>query len=131
MAVFMPIIKCLDIMQDFQNDKRKLCYQKRHMAIKTFHSLVAILTTAKFTVETEEVFDAEVFCVIDTFCTSDPQLAAWKVFKYGVNFGLYFPAFGPEITPYFDTFHAVIALSGYGLNEAKMICFNYGIRRLI
>ena len=46
------------------------------MAIKTFHSLVAILTTAKFTVETEEVFDAEVFCVIDTFCTSDPQLAA-------------------------------------------------------
>ena len=39
---------------------------------------------------------------------------AWKVSKYGVISGLYFPAFelntgkyGPEITPYLDTFHAV------------------------
>ena len=39
---------------------------------------------------------------------------AWKVSKYGVVSGPYFPVFspnignyGPEITPYFDTFHAV------------------------
>ena len=51
-------------------------------------------------------------------------LTAWKVSKYGVISGPYFPAFGlnteryevfnrnagkhgPEITPYLDTFHAV------------------------
>ena len=50
---------------------------------------------------------------------------AWKVSKYGVFFGPYFPVFGlnteiygvfspnagkygPEKTPYLDTFHAVI-----------------------
>ena len=43
---------------------------------------------------------------------------AWKVSKYGVFSGLYFPAFGlntdqnvekygPEKTPYLDTFHTV------------------------
>ena len=39
---------------------------------------------------------------------------AWKVFKYGVFSGLYFPVFspntgkyGPEKTPYLDTFHTV------------------------
>ena len=44
--------------------------------MKTFHSLVAILTIAKFTVETEGVFDTEVFSEIDTFRTSDPQFTA-------------------------------------------------------
>ena len=41
-------------------------------------------------------------------------ITAWKVSKYGVISGPYFPVFelntgkyGPEITPYFDTFHAV------------------------
>ena len=40
---------------------------------------------------------------------------AWKVSKYGVISGLYFPVFGlnkgqygPEITPYLDTFQAVL-----------------------
>ena len=32
----------------------------------------------------------------------------WKVSKYGVISGSYFPVFGPEITPYSDTFHAVL-----------------------
>ena len=38
----------------------------------------------------------------------------WKVFKYGVSSGPYFPVFspnmgkyGPEKTPYLDTFHEV------------------------
>ena len=31
----------------------------------------------------------------------------WKVSKYGVISGPYFPVFGPEITPYLDTFHTV------------------------
>ena len=42
------------------------------------------------------------------------QHTAWKVSKYGVISGPYFPVFGPntgkygpEITPYLDTFHAV------------------------
>ena len=42
------------------------------------------------------------------------HITAWKVSKYGVISGLYFPVFspntgkyGPEITPYLDTFHAV------------------------
>ena len=43
---------------------------------------------------------------------------AWKVSKYGVISGLYFPVLslntgnhGPELTPYLDTFHVVILLS--------------------
>ena len=48
-------------------------------------------------------------------CPSDrgklliPQEAftAWKVSKYGDFSGPYFPVFGPEKTPYLDTFHAV------------------------
>ena len=32
---------------------------------------------------------------------------AWKVSKYGVISGPYFPVFGPAITPYLDTLHAV------------------------
>ena len=33
---------------------------------------------------------------------------AWKVSKCGVISGPYFSLFGPEITPYLDTFHSVI-----------------------
>ena len=39
---------------------------------------------------------------------------AWKVSKYGVISGPYFLVFGPEITPYFDTFHAVQGWATYG-----------------
>ena len=42
---------------------------------------------------------------------------AWKVSKYGVIYGSYFPAanlktgkYGPEIAPYLDTFHAVLLI---------------------
>ena len=44
----------------------------------------------------------------------DKYDTAWKVSKYGAISGLYFPVFspntgkyGPEKTPYLDTFHAV------------------------
>ena len=46
----------------------------------------------------------------------DPRIqnTAWKVSKYGVISGPYFPVlglntgkYGPEITPYLDPFHAV------------------------
>ena len=47
---------------------------------------------------------------------SDLEITAWKVFKYGVFSGPYFPVFGlnigkyePEKTPYWDTFHVVNA----------------------
>ena len=48
------------------------------------------------------------------------EFTAWKVSKYGVFSGPYFPAFGlnlaslnagkygPENTPYLDTFHIVV-----------------------
>ena len=43
-------------------------------------------------------------------------LTAWKVSKYSAISGPYFPVFGlntrkhgPELTPYLDTFHAVVA----------------------
>ena len=32
---------------------------------------------------------------------------SWKMSKYGVISGPYFPVFGPEKTPYSDTFHTV------------------------
>ena len=50
------------------------------------------------------------------------------MFKYGVNSGPYFPAFGlnteryevyrPEITPYLDTFYALPKLDGNSLASA-------------
>ena len=51
---------------------------------------------------------------------------AWKVFKYGVITGPYFPVFSPntgkyrpEITPYMDTFHAVLSYN-MGLINLKL-----------
>ena len=48
-------------------------------------------------------------------CNYREMFTAWKVFKFGVISGPYFPVFGlntgksgPEITPYMDTFHAVV-----------------------
>ena len=35
------------------------------------------------------------------------NFTVWKVSKYRVSSGLYFPVFGQEETPYLDTFHAV------------------------
>ena len=40
--------------------------------------------------------------------SNEIRYTAWKVSKYGVFSGPYFPAFGPEKTPYLETFHAVI-----------------------
>ena len=56
------------------------------MEMKTFHSLVAILTITKFIVETEEAFDTEDFSVIDAFHTSDPMnLPTIVLSGYGLN----------------------------------------------
>ena len=53
----------------------------------------------------------------DFFQRSPIGFAAWKVSKYRVFSGPYFPVFGlntgkygPEKTPYLDIFHAVIAM---------------------
>ena len=35
------------------------------------------------------------------------DITAWKVSKYGIFSGPHFPVFGPEKTPYLDTFQAV------------------------
>ena len=49
-------------------------------------------------------------------------ITAWKVSKYGVISGPYFPVFspnvekyGPDITPYLETFHAVDVSYGFVL----------------
>ena len=39
------------------------------------------------------------------------SFTAWKVPKYWVISGPYFPVFGPEITPYLDTFHTIFLFS--------------------
>ena len=41
----------------------------------------------------------------------------WKVSKYGVFSGPYFPVFGPEKTPYLSTFHAVLINSNFNLYQ--------------
>ena len=62
---------------------------------------------------------------------------AQKVSKYGVISGLYFPVFGlnteiygvnygpkkygPEITPYLDTFHAVKILSTHKATQKRLL----------
>ena len=52
--------------------------------------------------------------------SSAVTLTAWKVTKYGVFSGPYFPIFspnagkcGPEQTPHLDTFHTASVLSTY------------------
>ena len=49
---------------------------------------------------------------------------AWKVSKYGVISGPYFPAFGPEITPYLDTFYAVVGLQFVSLQAEQFKSHN-------
>ena len=51
---------------------------------------------------------------------------AWKASKYGVFSGPYFPVFnpntgkyGPEITPYLDTFHAVMVYMVYSFTISR------------
>ena len=63
--------------------------------------------------------------LIRNYARSEHIYTVWKVSKYGVISGPYFPAVGmntgkggPEITPYLDTFHAVL------LNKSLMENFN-------
>ena len=44
----------------------------------------------------------------------------WKVSKYGVFSGPYFPAFGQEKTPYLDSFHAVDYVRHYWRSWSKL-----------
>ena len=45
----------------------------------------------------------------------------WKVSKHGVISDPYFPVFRPEITPYLDTFHAVLIAHNMLLNYLNLI----------
>ena len=62
---------------------------------------------------------------------------AWKVSKYGVTSGLYFPVlglntrnYGPEITPYLDNFHAVQQADNiFGLNP-QLLCWQIDTKKL-
>ena len=63
--------------------------------------------------------------------------SAWKVSKYGVISGPYFAVFelntgkcGPEITPYLDTFQAVLVFTlGWHSAENTMLIFVIFIER--
>ena len=44
------------------------------------------------------------------------RITAWKVSKYGVFSGPYFPVFEPEKTPYLDSFHVVVDYYHQNLN---------------
>ena len=55
----------------------------------------------------------------------------WKASKYGVISGPYFPVFGlytgkygPDITPYLDTFHAVIESSFKDPNDTSSLLYH-------
>ena len=52
---------------------------------------------------------------------SSQVFTAWKVSQYGVFSGPYFPIFGPEITPYLDTFHAVLYLQSFQYFVSKFL----------
>ena len=49
----------------------------------------------------------------------DQFYTAWEMSKCGVISGTYFPVFGPEITPYLGTFHAVL---GHDLESERIPC---------
>ena len=62
---------------------------------------------------------------------------AWKISKYGVISGPYFPAFSlkigkyePEITSYLDTFHAVMLFSTVKNSVRKTADINYELDQL-
>ena len=64
------------------------------------------------------------------------SFTAWKVSKYGVFSGQYFPVFGPEKTPYLETFHAVRDKGLFMLKQLtatikKYITYNAIKRKLI
>ena len=53
------------------------------------------------------------YCVFDKFTVPkifDLTSTVWKVSKYGVFSGPYFPVLGPEKTAYLDTFLAVVII---------------------
>ena len=54
---------------------------------------------------------------------------AWKVSKYGVISGPYFPVLGPEITPYLDTFHTVYSTATHvAYIQQKVLHFTHKIK---
>ena len=64
------------------------------------------------------------------FKLSTVTISSWKLSKYGVFSGPYFPAFGlntgkygPEKTRYLDTFHAVLSTVADELFE----CDHFGV----
>ena len=73
-----------------------------------------LLNTRSFSKHTIDISIDKRFYQADIFFAWQKLITAWKVYKYGVISGPYFPAFNPntrkyrsEITPYLDTFHAV------------------------
>ena len=64
--------KYLDILQDFQNDRRNLLSRMLDV-IETIHSVTAIPIITKLIVEIEEAFNTNDFPVINAFHTFDPK----------------------------------------------------------
>ena len=72
----------------------------------------------------KHVFQQTIYSLQKNHLFFQVSLAAWKVSKYRVTSGPYFPVlglntgkYGLEITPYLDTFNAVIARISLSKNE--------------
>ena len=70
------------------------------------------------------------YCVTSFWYVASLKLisqTAWKVSKYGVYSGPYFPVFSPntEKTPYLDTFHAVLLIPFVAGDK------RYNLRRIV
>ena len=54
---------------------------------------------------------------ITKFYLTSIQITAWKVSKYGVISGPITGKYGPEITPYLDTFRAAFIIKIKDINQ--------------
>ena len=77
--------KYLDILQDFQNDRRNLLSRMLDV-IETIHSVTAIPIITKLIVEIEEAFNTNDFPVINAFHTFDPKnIPTIVLLNYSLN----------------------------------------------
>ena len=78
--------KYLHILQNFQNNRRNLCYQGCQMAIETFHLVIAIPVITNLIVEIEVDFDKKDFLAFDVFHAFDRRnIRTIVTLKDGLN----------------------------------------------
>ena len=132
--LYWEIVNCVNIMTRFIDHKKKFQKEVKHVGKYKYKILYpqyrSILVKSRDNNDSHlPKSSGKIFfwiCCIVFICFNEGSqkmmkiafYTAWKVSKYGVICDPYFPVFGlntgnygPEITPYLDTFHAVI---GFG-----------------